>query len=106
MSVSRIHHIDYVVRDLDRAVAVYKKILGIEPVAPGFVRDFLETHGEGFFHIAYQVEGIENEAARLDAEGIGLRDKTPRRGLEGWKLVDLDPASTCGVECQLAEPAS
>lgn len=134
MMVKRIHHIDYVVHDLDHAVATYQKILGVapgpredlasrgiraqrfrlgetflilvEPVAPGFVRDFLEKHGEGFFHIAYEVEDIEKEAARLEAEGIGLRDKVPRRGLEGWKLVDLDPRSTCGVECQLAEPAS
>ncbi len=130
--VRRIHHIDYVVRDLDQAVTQYRTILGVEPgprerlasrgieavrfrlgesflilvqpVAPGPVQEFFDEHGEGFFHIAYEVEGIEAEAARLRAAGVKLRDQTPRRGLEGWKLVDLDPGSTCGVECQLAEP--
>jgi len=131
--VKRIHHIDYVVRDLDQAAALYRTILGVDPgprerlasrgieavrfrlgesflilvqaVAPGPVEDFFARHGEGFFHIAYEVDGIEEEAARLKAAGIRLRNERPRRGLEGWKLVDLDPAWTCGVECQLAEPA-
>jgi methylmalonyl-CoA/ethylmalonyl-CoA epimerase len=131
--VKRIHHIDYVVRDLDRAVERYRAILGaepfprerlesrgieavrfkvgesflilVQPVAPGPVQAFLDARGEGFFHIAYEVDEIEAEAERLEAAGVAFRDGAPRRGLEGWKLMDLDPASTFGVECQLAEPA-
>ncbi len=130
--VRRVHHIDYVVKDLDGAVERYRAILGIEPsgrerlegrgvetvrfkvgetyiilvqpVAAGAVQEYLDIHGEGFFHVAYEVDAIADEAQRLEAAGIAFRGDVPRVGIEGWRLRDLDPASTHGVECQLVEP--
>ena len=128
----RVHHIDFVVRDLDAAAAKYSRILGVEPrgrerledrgvelvrfeldnvwivlVQPvgdrGPVRAFLEKHGEGFFHIGLQVDDVSAEAARLEAEGIGLVNRVPRRGVEGWRLVDLDMDGTFGVYLQLVQ---
>lgn len=130
--VEKVHHIDFVVRDLDAAAARFTTILGIAPrsrekllnrgielvrfevgdlwiilVQP--VREdspvgaFLDRHGEGFFHIAYLVADVEAEAERLRGENIRLADKLPRRGVEGWKLVDLEMAETFGVYTQLVE---
>ncbi|MEM7349205.1 MAG: VOC family protein [Acidobacteriota bacterium] len=131
--VERVHHIDFVVRDLERATARYRKILGREPHgretlpqrgidlvrfdvgglwiilvqptrADSPVQAFLDEHGEGFFHIAYQVDDAEATGRALAAGGLGVVNPTPRRGVEGWKLVDLEMADTLGVMTQLVEP--
>jgi len=130
--VRRVHHIDFVVRDLDAATARYSQILGVaprarekldsrgvelvrfevgdlwiilvRPVRPDSpVQAFLDRYGEGFFHIAYQVDDVAAEAARLAGEGVRLVNATPRRGVEGWKLIDLEIDDTFGVTTQLAE---
>jgi methylmalonyl-CoA/ethylmalonyl-CoA epimerase len=129
-----IHHIDYVVRDLDRAIAQYRRLFDIEfgsrevlenrgvalarvrlgdiwlvlvqPIRPDSpVQRFLDEHGEGFFHIAYRVKDVAAGATALKAQGVHLLNEEPRRGVEGWKLVDLDIAETFGVMTQLVEPA-
>ena len=126
------HHLDFVVRDLDAAVERYSRILGVEPrgrerleergvelvrfeldnvwlvlVQPvgsrGPVKRFIDEHGEGFFHIGLEVGDVVAEAARLEGEGIKLTNRTPRRGVEGWQLVDLDMDETFGVYLQLVQ---
>lgn len=130
--VRRVHHIDFVVRDLDAAAARYTTILGIKPTAreslenrgidlvrfevgsvwiilvqpvepDSPVQDFLDQYGEGFFHIAYEVEDVTAEAERLSVAGVGLANQTPRLGVEGWKLIDIQMDDTYGVYTQLAE---
>ena len=128
----RIHHIDIVVHDLDRAVEQYRKVLGVDPgprenlssrgvdlarfrvgetwiilVQPtrpdSPVMRFLERHGEGFFHMAIEVEDVESRARTLQQQGIGLDNDTPRIGVEGWKLIDIDLDETLGAMVQLVE---
>jgi methylmalonyl-CoA/ethylmalonyl-CoA epimerase len=128
----RIHHLDVVVRDLDRAVEQYRAVLGVEPgprenlpergidlvrfrvgetwlilVQPtrseSPVMRFLEEHGEGFFHMAIEVDDVEARAGSLAAQGIGLVSATPRRGVEGWKLIDIEIEETLGAMVQLVE---
>jgi methylmalonyl-CoA/ethylmalonyl-CoA epimerase len=130
--VRRAHHIDFVVRDLDSAVERYASILGVDPLPREKLEDrgvelvrfevgnlwiilvqpvrddspvqaFLDQHGEGFFHIAYQVDDVEGLAARLEDEGIRLVNRVPRLGVEGWKLVDIEMGETFGVYTQLVE---
>lgn len=129
-----IHHIDYVVRDLDRAVTQYRRLFHVEfgprevlesrgvalarlrlgdiwlvlvqPIRPDSpVQRFLDEHGEGFFHIAYRVKDVATGASALKARGVRLVNEEPRRGVEGWKLVDLDMSETFGVMTQLVEPS-
>lgn len=128
----RVHHIDFVVHDLDRAADRFAKILGRPPEPRESLPDrgvdlvrfamgdiwiilvqpmrqdspvtaFLDQHGEGFFHIGYKVDDIEAETKRLKAQGIGLVNDSPRRGVEGWQLVDLEMEETFGVYTQLVE---
>ena len=132
MSVRRAHHIDFVVHDLDAAKERFEAILGLEslprealedrgvelvrfdlgnlwiilvqPIDPSSpVQVFLDRHGEGFFHIAYLVDDIEAMAERLESKGIDLVNRVPRRGVEGWKLVDIEMDNTFGVYTQLIE---
>jgi catechol 2,3-dioxygenase-like lactoylglutathione lyase family enzyme len=45
----------------------------IEPVGgPSTWRDFLDTHGEGVHHIAFQIKGMDEQIAILDRKGMPL----------------------------------
>ena len=66
----------------------------VQPVGDGPVSNFLEEHGEGFFHAGFQVDDVKAEAERIEAEGIRLVNRVPRRGVEGWQLVDLEMDET------------
>jgi methylmalonyl-CoA/ethylmalonyl-CoA epimerase len=130
--IERVHHIDFVVRNLDEATARYSRILGREPSArerledrgvelvrfevgniwiilvqpvrdDSPVKDFLDKHGEGFFHIAYKVKNVVEEAERIKSSGVRLINEEPRAGVEGWKLIDLAMEDTIGVMTQLIE---
>ena len=63
----------------------------------------LEEHGEDFFLIAYQVEDAERAAKTVIARNGSVLNTTPRRGLEDWKLIDIDCTETMGVPSQLVE---
>ena len=130
--IERVHHIDFVVRNLDEAVAKYSQILGrnprtrerleyrgvelarfevgklwiilVQPIRDDSpVKAFLDQHGEGFFHIAYKVKDVVAEAQRIKGSGVRLVNEEPRPGVEGWKLIDLAMEDTAGVLTQLIE---
>lgn len=45
----------------------------IEPVGgPSTWREFLDTHGEGVHHIAFTVDGMQEQVAALEAHGMPL----------------------------------
>ena len=67
------------------------------------VMRFLEQHGEGYFHMGLLSHDIQAEAARLEAAGVRLADQEPRRGVEGWRLLDIPMDETAGVMMQLVE---
>jgi methylmalonyl-CoA epimerase len=56
-------------------------------------------------HIAYRVEDIRAELARLKAEGVRLIDDEPRRGAHGNTIAFLHPKSTGGVLTELCQRA-
>ena len=43
--------------------------------------------------------------AHLQRNDVKLMNDSPRRGLEGWKLVDIDPDETFGLMTQLVDPS-
>lgn len=127
----RVHHINFVVHDLEQAISRYEVILG-RPVAhreslPGrgklarFEMDgvwivlvqpvdensppgqHLAEHGEGFFLLSFEVADLETAADRLKQHDIRLLNEKPRQGLENWQVMDLDPRDACGVLVQLVE---
>ncbi|MBJ7470478.1 MAG: methylmalonyl-CoA epimerase [Solirubrobacteraceae bacterium] len=131
---TRIDHIGIAVEDLDASIALYDEIYdlklvhretveeqGVEavlldvgenhveliaPLGPDTgVAKFLAKKGSGMHHIAYQVEDIESEIARLKASGIVMIDNEPRTGIRGSRVAFLHPKSTGGVLTELTEPA-
>ena len=70
---------------------------------PSTWRNFLNEHGEGMHHIAFAVEGIEDQLAEAKEAGIRLIDQAPRKGAEGLSIAFLHPKSTFSVLTELCE---
>jgi methylmalonyl-CoA epimerase len=67
------------------------------------VAKFLETRGEGFHHIAFEVEDIDSAVAELKAAGVRLIDEKPREGAHGTRVAFLHPKSTYGLLVELVQ---
>ncbi len=131
LGLGRLHHVAVVVRRMDDALSLWRDLLGlpvemilslksdgvriafltvaesklelVEPVDPGTgVARFLESHGEGFHHVCFEVPDISRALTDLAAKGVELLDAAPRRGAEG-PVAFLHPRSTQGVLVELIE---
>lgn len=68
------------------------------------IAKFIEKKGEGIHHIAWCVQdGVANALAEVEAKGVQLIDKAPRRGAEGLDIAFLHPKSTGSVLTELCE---
>lgn len=76
-----------------------------EPLVPGQGRigEFLARHGEGFHHIAYRVENLDEFLDTLKGAGVRLRDHKPRPGVAGSRIAFLAPEETNNVLTELVE---
>jgi methylmalonyl-CoA/ethylmalonyl-CoA epimerase len=131
LGIGKIHHVAIIVRDLDAALELYRDKLGltvetvmpipydrvtigflpvgevkIELVAPnddttGAAR-FLESKGEGFHHVCFEVPDIQAALDKLAADGLQLIDGTARKGAEG-PVAFVHPKSCHGVLVELIE---
>jgi len=128
---SRIHHVAIVVADIEAALGLYRDTLGlpvelvlpidsdgvtiaflpvgeskIELVQPtdettGVAR-FLEKRGEGFHHVCFEVDDIDETLGDLGTRGVELIDTAARPGAEG-PVAFLHPRSCNGVLVELIE---
>ena len=133
MNLSHIEHLGIAVKSLEEAIPYYENILGlkcysIEEVADQKVKTaffkvgqtkielleptsedstiakFIEKRGEGIHHMAFAIEdGVANALAEVEAKGVRLIDKAPRKGAEGLNIAFLHPKSTCSVLTELCE---
>lgn len=62
---------------------------------------FLEGRGPGLHHVAFEVDDVPSELARLAAAGERLIDEQPRRGLNGLRVAFVHPEATGGVLAEL-----
>ncbi len=79
------------------------KIELVEPTdrTTGVAR-FLESRGEGFHHVCFEVPNLAEALLRLEIDGIELIDTAPRKGAEG-PVAFLHPRSCHGVLVELIE---
>ncbi len=132
MDITHIEHLGIAVKSFDEAIPFYENILGfkcyaIEEVAEQKVKTaffkvgqtkielleatsddspiakFIEKRGEGIHHMAYHVNGVAESLKELDAKGIRLIDKTPRKGAEGLDIAFVHPKAAFGVLTELCE---
>lgn len=129
---AHLHHVAYVVRDLDSALPLFVARFGlseeirevmpdqgveavmlgaggagvelIRPIDPDSgVARFLDTRGEGLHHVAFAVPDVAAALARLTDEGAELIDTAPRRGLGGHLVAFVHPRSGAGALTELVQ---
>jgi len=80
------------------------KIELLESSMPGgVISKFIEKKGEGIHHIAFDVDDIEAEIARLKNEGFVLINEVPKKGADNKLVVFLHPKNTNGVLVELCQ---
>lgn len=84
------------------------KVELLEATAPESpIAKFIEKRGEGIHHLAFAVDDIKGEIARLKAEGFVILNEEPKKGADNKWVCFLHPKSTNGVLielCQEREP--
>ena len=132
MELTHIEHIGIAVKDLERAIEYYEKVLGVSCYAIEEVKDqkvrtaffkigqakiellestdsegpigkFIQKNGEGMHHIAFAVKNIEQALDEAKSKGIRLIDRKSRKGAEGLDIAFLHPKSTFGVLTEFCE---
>lgn len=130
----KIEHIGIAVKDLEASNAVFEKLFGVpaykmeevgsEGVRTSFFKSgpnkielleatredspiakYLEKKGEGIHHIAFEVEDIHSEIARLKGEGFIVLNETPKKGADNKLVAFLHPKTSNGVLVELCQEA-
>jgi methylmalonyl-CoA epimerase len=132
MQIKRIAHLGIAVRNLDEGKKLYGSNLGLalkgdevvesQKVKVSFigvgesnlelliptaddspVAKFLETKGEGFHHLALEVEDLAGALEELKAAGVRLIDEKPREGAHGALVAFIHPKATFGLLLELCQ---
>ena len=132
--MKKIEHIGIAVNNLEASNLLFEKLLGTPPykmeevlsegVKTSFfmngpnkielleattpdspIAKFLDKKGEGIHHIAFDVEDIVAEIARLKAEGFTVLNETPKKGADNKLVAFLHPKGTNGVLVELCQEA-
>jgi methylmalonyl-CoA/ethylmalonyl-CoA epimerase len=130
--MNKIEHIGIAVKDIEAAGSIYEKLLAtnvykVEEVASEYVKTaflksgpnkielleatspdsaiskFIDKKGEGIHHIAFEVNDIEAEMARLKAEGFILLNDKPKQGADNKLVCFVHPKSANGVLIELCQ---
>ena len=128
--MKKVEHIGIAVRSLDQSVPLYEKLLHtpcykretvdseqvdtafflqgdtkielLQSLNPeGVIARFIEKKGEGMHHIAFEVDDIHAEMARLRQEGFELLNPEPKKGADNKLICFLHPKTTGGVLVEL-----
>lgn len=88
-----------------RALKVGESLLELlEPTSPESpIAVFLDKKGEGLHHVAFRVENLEAEIARLVKENAHFISTEPRAGRAGTRVVFLHTKWAKGVLVELVE---
>jgi methylmalonyl-CoA/ethylmalonyl-CoA epimerase len=134
VQLSAIDHVGIAVEDIDAALALYGKTLGmpvvhretisqqgvdaalldvgdshielLQPLGPDTtVGKFLARRGPGLHHVAYRVASVEETLQALSAAGVRLIDERPRTGIRGSQVAFIHPSATGGVLTEIVQPA-
>jgi methylmalonyl-CoA/ethylmalonyl-CoA epimerase len=129
--MNRIDHLGIAVRDLDAAERIYTDLLGAGPYKREEVADegvltsffrvgeskielLAATHddspiarhvasrGEGLHHVAFHVDDLSAELARLEALGY-RRISGPKPGADGMRIAFLHPSDISKVLVEVVE---
>ena len=132
MKLKKIDHIAIAVKDIEKAIAFHRDVLKlpyegyeelpeigcavaffscgevevelVTPIGPqAFVNKHLETHGEGLYHIAYEVDDIKEALGYFVDNNVAVRNHEPKEGSRGTRVGYLNAESAYGVVTELVE---
>ncbi len=127
-----LEHIGIAVKDLEVSKSLFEKLMQVESyktetvdsekVSTAFFRSgetkvelvaalsedsaiakYIEKKGEGIHHLAFAVEDIRSEMARLKSEGFTLLQEEPKKGADNKLVCFLHPKSTNSVLIELCQ---
>jgi len=75
----------------------------LEPLEDGIIARYIEAHGPGIHHLAFETDDAAAALERARALGIGLVDEEPRPGAWGHDVAFLHPKDTGGVLVEFVE---
>jgi methylmalonyl-CoA/ethylmalonyl-CoA epimerase len=130
--LNRIYHLGYAVEDIEAASRFYRENFGAVPGEPEVVEEqgivatmfrvgeskielvqptrpdspvgkFLAKRGEGFHHVAFEVDDLHAALTGLKRTGVNLIDEEPRRGAGGMRIAFIHPEGAFGVLTELVE---
>ena len=130
--MKKIEHLGIAVKNLETSNALFEKLLGVAPYKQeavvsegvltsffqkgpnkiellaatepdGPIAKFLERKGEGIHHVAFEVDDIKAEMARLKTEGFTLLSEEPKKGADNKWVAFLHPKSANGVLVELCQ---
>ncbi|MEZ4985577.1 MAG: methylmalonyl-CoA epimerase [Saprospiraceae bacterium] len=131
----KLEHIGIAVKDIAAANSLYEQLLGTTPykqeevasehVLTSFfqtgeskvellvatspdsaIAKYIEKKGEGIHHVAFRVDDIHAEMARLREAGFQLLNDAPKRGADNMWVCFVHPKSANGVLVELCQPVS
>ncbi|MGD1846362.1 MAG: methylmalonyl-CoA epimerase [Salibacteraceae bacterium] len=130
--MEKIEHLGIAVKSLATSNSLFEKLLGVAPykeeevasegVKTSFFRTgeskielleasnpdspfarFIDKKGECIHHLAFAVNDIKSEMARLTAEGFVLLNEEPKMGADNKWECFLHPKSSNGVLVELCQ---
>ena len=131
-TLKSIHHINFIVAELDAAVQAYEDTLGIGPfeyeelpergvstarvqvgdvwivlVSPqranSIAGRYLKAHGDGFFLMSFGVDNLDQAMVELARRGALPADRKAHAGLLDWRVADLETEDRLGVRFHLTQ---
>ncbi len=128
----KINHIGVAVKNLDKAIEIYRDKLGLEFKGTEVVEDqkvkvaffkigetnielvspisddspiakYLENNREGIHHICYEVDDINETLRLLKEKGVKLINEEPRKGAHDTLIAFIHPKSTNGVLTEICQ---
>jgi methylmalonyl-CoA/ethylmalonyl-CoA epimerase len=126
----KIDHVGIIVRDLDKAVKLYKGLLNKPMILEenrGWISAIIETEsgklelmqptsedgpvgkalarrGEGIHHLAIEVDDVQTYLDKAEKLGLTLIDKHPRKGSEDRMIGFIHPKGLNGVLLEFNMP--
>ncbi len=130
--MKKIEHLGIAVKDINAANSLYESLLGVAPYkmeevetegvltsffecgeskiellqathAESPIAKYIEKRGEGIHHVAFSVDDIKAEIARLKEQGFVVLNETPKKGADNKWVAFVHPKSTHGVLVELCE---
>ena len=127
-----IHHINFIVENLEEAMGKYQAFLGlgpfevenlpergartarlnlggtwlvvVSPTRPDSVPGrFLASQGEGFFLLSFGVSDLNSALGYYERKGLLSEGAGIRNGLMDWRVVDLQTENLLGSKFHLTE---